>query len=88
VNAVPAELIKIELANRFDAIDLAGRLDGYSLYFVQLSDARWFVCVRQDREFDRLVQEIRDTAIEWASDRSARAVIRFGDQTLELVPAA
>lgn len=86
MSGVLAETIRIETANRLDAIDLAGRLRGYSLHLIQLSDSRWFVCVRQDRELDVLVREVRDTASRWATERSTHAVMRLGGNTFELEP--
>lgn len=84
LSSPPAETIRIEAVNRWDALDLARRLKGMHTYLVQLGDSRWHVCVRTDGAADEVILSVRRTAERWASDRHVEAVLRVGEKSYEL----
>lgn len=82
----PGGSIRIEAANRSDAFELTRRLAGYQTHVVQLSDQRWVVCVRQDRDPDQLSAEILDEAARWVRERRIDTTMRLGDRLYALRP--
>ncbi len=83
---IERESIRIETASRWDALDLVRRLSGYSLHLVQLSDSRWHVCVRQDRDPDQLLDDVLVAATSWASHRGADSLLHVGGRSYALHP--
>ena len=77
------ETIRIEAETRWDAIDLARRLNGHHTYLVQLGDRRWHVCVRADDAAIEL-EKVRAAAQLWAADRRLATTLRYGAETYEL----
>jgi hypothetical protein len=79
------ETIRIDAANRWDALDLVRRLAGFRAHIVQLSD-RWIVCVRQDRDLDALTVGVLDETARWAADRHLDATVQLGDRSYAIHP--
>jgi uncharacterized protein (DUF2252 family) len=79
------ETIRVEAANRWDAVDLAQRLGSLHTYLVQLGDRRWHVCVRPEGHADELLPLIRDTAEAWARERQIdHSIVRVGDRAFDV----
>ena len=78
------DTIKIEAASRWDALDLARRLSGFRTHLVQLSDRRWIVCVRQDRDLDALTVDVLGEVERWVTDRRIEATLQLGGRSYAL----
>jgi hypothetical protein len=79
------ETIRIEASTRWDALDLARRLEAHHTYLVQLADERWHVCVRAPDEDAEILEDVREAAASWASQRGLEAVLRVGGREIELL---
>lgn len=78
------ETIRIEASTRWDALDLAHRLEAHHTYLVQLADERWHVCVRAGDEGGEILDDVREAAASWASQRGLESVLRVGAREIEL----
>jgi hypothetical protein len=83
VTVTLGETIRIEAETRWDAIDLARRLDEHHTYLVQLGDKRWHVCVRAD-DADLELPAVQAAAQRWAEERHVEGVLRCGGRTIAL----
>ena len=80
------ETIRIAVQSRWDALDLVQRLVGFRTHLVQLSDRRWVVCVRQDRDLDELIADVLEHAGRWVTDRQIDSTFQLGDRSYALHP--
>ena len=79
-----AETIRIEASTRWDALDLASRLEAHHTYLVQLADERWHVCVRAGDGAGDILEDVREAARSWASQRGLESVLHVGAREIEL----
>ena len=80
------DTIRITAATRWDALDLVRRLSAFRTHLVQLSDQRWVVCVRQDRDLDELTVGVLDEAGRWVTDRRIDTTMTLGGRSYALHP--
>ena len=70
--------IRIEAANRWDALALTKQLNPYSWFLYQEDSDQWQVCLQLDVDGD-LPDDLRQRIDDWLLDRKLpRTVIRTG----------
>ena len=83
----PTSTVRIETANRWDALDLAKALRTWRWYLVSQGVERWDVCVGVDARGRRAVRQLLETVQAWADRREASPVVHLRDGDVVVRPA-
>jgi hypothetical protein len=78
--------LRIDVADRGAALDLARRLSRFRTHLVQLGRNRWYVGVKADCDSDALVLGVLDVAADWVDEQSCEARLRLGEREYVLRP--
>jgi hypothetical protein len=70
---------RVEAANRWDALALAGKLARYRWYLIEPEARRWDVCVPVEQPGRGLPAELRRTIKTWLRERRLQKVVIHTD---------
>jgi hypothetical protein len=73
---------RIEVHNRWDAIDLARNLSSWRWYLVSQGEDEWDVVVGCDRQ--RQASRLLDTVQDWATRRHVESVVHLDDADIPI----
>lgn len=76
--------LRIDVVDRYSALDLSRRLSAFRTYLVQNGRESWFVAVDPQGDPDALTAGVLETVQEWVADGGSDCVLHHGDRSYPL----
>jgi hypothetical protein len=77
-------ILRIDVPDRYAALELSRRLAHFRTYLVQAGRDRWFVAVEPDGDPDAVKAQVLETLQECVGDRGAEYVLHHGERSYPL----